>query len=402
MRILLTEGSGLTSREVASRLGELGHEVELLSSSSVCLARFTRHVRAVHRVPPFGDDPVAWLEAAKRVARARHVDVLFPTQEQVTVLAAFAEALGVRTIVPAFAAIRRLQDKVSATETLLEAHVPQPPTLIARTESDLERVASYPMFVKRPISTASSGVRCATDRAALFAAARELGMGAHGLVIQRAAVGRLAMVQAVADHGRVIAHHANVRVREGIGGGASTKESLPASETAALVQRLVSHLQWHGGLSLDAILTGDGPTVIDVNPRLVEPANALLAGVDLVDAMLSLVSGGPPRTQPPSDPGVRSHLLLLAVLGAAAGAHPRRTVARELGQALARRGPYASGTEELTPVRHDPIAALPVALAATCTLAWPRSWRWFNTSSVGAYALTPEGWDRILGVVARP
>jgi predicted ATP-grasp superfamily ATP-dependent carboligase len=45
---------------------------------------------------------------------------------------------------------------------------------------------------------------------------------------------------------------------------------------------------------LDVILTGDGPLVIDVNPRLVEPINALIAGVDLVGAMLELARGGHP------------------------------------------------------------------------------------------------------------
>jgi hypothetical protein len=64
MRILLTEGSGLTSRQVAGRLGALGHEVEILSSAALCLTRFTRHVRAVHAVPRFGLDPFGWLDVA--------------------------------------------------------------------------------------------------------------------------------------------------------------------------------------------------------------------------------------------------------------------------------------------------------------------------------------------------
>jgi hypothetical protein len=64
MRIFLSEGSGITSRQTAQRLGELGHEVELLSSSKLCLSRFTRHVRAVHSVPKFGADPIGWLDAA--------------------------------------------------------------------------------------------------------------------------------------------------------------------------------------------------------------------------------------------------------------------------------------------------------------------------------------------------
>ena len=81
MRILLSDGSGLTSRQVAGRLGSLGHEVEILSSSRLCLTRFTRHVRAVHDVPQFGLDPLGWLAAAERIAGDRKIDLLMPTQE---------------------------------------------------------------------------------------------------------------------------------------------------------------------------------------------------------------------------------------------------------------------------------------------------------------------------------
>ena len=118
MRILLSEGSGLASRQVAGRLGSLGHEVEILSSSKICLTRFTRHVRAVHDVPRFGLDPFGWLAAAERIAVERKIDLLFPTQEQVTVLSARRKYLRVATIVPPFASLARVQDKISAFRTL--------------------------------------------------------------------------------------------------------------------------------------------------------------------------------------------------------------------------------------------------------------------------------------------
>jgi hypothetical protein len=63
------------SRQVATRLGELGHEVELLSSTPLCLSRFTRHVRRVHPVPVFGREPLArraWARAPRGPRRARH------------------------------------------------------------------------------------------------------------------------------------------------------------------------------------------------------------------------------------------------------------------------------------------------------------------------------------------
>ena len=70
-------------------------------------------------------------------------------------------------------------------------------------------------------------------------------------------------------------------------------------------------------LSLDLIVTDEGPLVIDVNPRLVEPMNALLAGVDLVRLMLALASGAHPQAV---GAGARRRALaelLLTVLGVA-------------------------------------------------------------------------------------
>lgn len=47
MRILLTEGAGLTSRQVATQLDQRRHEVAALISDPLCLARFTRHLESL-------------------------------------------------------------------------------------------------------------------------------------------------------------------------------------------------------------------------------------------------------------------------------------------------------------------------------------------------------------------
>lgn len=225
MRILLTEGSGLTSRQVATRLGALGHRVEVLSSTALCLARFTRHVRNIHPVPNFGREPLAWLDAAIDICRQSAIDVLFPTQEQVAILSALQDKIPVRTIVPDFASLLRVQDKISAFRTLAEAGLPQPRTFVLGREDDCAGVDVFPVFVKRPVSTASSGVRRVQTLEELRAATRACGFGGGPLIAQAAARGPLAMIQALADDGRLIAFHANARVREGAGGGASVKEN---------------------------------------------------------------------------------------------------------------------------------------------------------------------------------
>lgn len=396
MRILLTEGSGLTSRQVAGRLGALGHEVEVLSSSKLCLTRFTRHVSAVHGVPRFGLDPFGWLAAAERIAGERNIDLLFPTQEQVTVLSARQKHLRVATIVPPFAGLAQVQDKISAFRTLSAIGTPQPQTVVISDSEDLQRVTTYPVFVKRPVSTASSGVRRAATAEELAAVAREFGLGQSELIAQGQVSGPLAMVQAVAHDGRLIAHHACLRLREGVGGGASLKESIILPGLDEMLARLVAALEWNGALSMDLIVAEDGPVVIDVNPRLVEPANALAAGVDLVAAMLDVAGNLPAQVQPASGAGKRTRQTLLAILGAAEHRGARGAILREAFDAIFARGDYAGAAEELTPIAGDPLAMVPVAAALVATLIHPRLWQKFHAGAVGPYAVTPEAWQEIL------
>jgi ATP-grasp domain len=406
-RVLLTDGSGLTSRQVATRLAALGHEVSALSSSWLVLTRFTRAVRKVYPVPAYGQDPWGWLEAALRIAHREHLDVLFPTQEQVAVLSRAADRLadaGIATAVPAFEALCRVQDKVSAARTLAALDLPVPQTMIAKTEDELGRIDAFPVYLKAPIGTASTSVTRVNDEAELAAATRRIAaadpFSDGGVVVQQALSGQLVMVQSVFNRGRLVASHANLRLREGADGGAASKESVDLPEVREHLSCLGAALGWHGALSLDAIIAGAAVRYIDVNPRLVEPANALLAGTDLVSALLALCRGEHPGAQPPGRAGVRTHQLLLAVLGAAQEGRGRRGVTTELLQAARHEGPYAGSAEELTPIRGDPLSLLPVVAASIATLARPASFHAFTGGAVGAYALTPQAWRRIVAETA--
>jgi len=127
VRVLLSDGSGLTARQCATVLAEAGHEVEVLSPDPLCLCRFTRHVRRVHRVPAYGADPLDWLDAALACYARGGFDVLLPTQEQVAVLSRLAKRLddvGVVTAVPPFDALMCVQDKLSAVATLTRLGLP--------------------------------------------------------------------------------------------------------------------------------------------------------------------------------------------------------------------------------------------------------------------------------------
>lgn len=410
MLIVLSDGAGLTSRQAATVLARAGHQVEALSPGGLCLGRMTRHVRRVHEVPPVGRDPSGWLDAALEVAARRGADLLLPVQEQVAVMALARdriEAAGLATAVPSFGALAQVQDKVSACRALARIGVPQPPSVIAASAAELAGAAgadgkaplALPAFVKTPIGTASAGVRRVSSRGELGRLAAEyeaLGVFAGGgrVLVQQPAAGPLVMVQAVFAGGELVAFHACERVREGAAGGASHKRGRLLPQAREQMGRLGAALTWHGALSADVIDGPGGPVFIDINPRLVEPANALASGVDLTGALVEVAMSGTARPQPDGTPGARTHQLLLAVLGAAQRGR-RRDVAGELADAALCRGSYRDSREELTPGRGDLLAPVPVAVAALATLAWPPAWRQFVGGSAGAYSLTPAAWGEL-------
>jgi biotin carboxylase len=409
MRILLTEGAGLTSRQVATRLDRLGHDVSAAVSDPLCLARFTRHVRKLHRVPNFGEAPLVWFDHLLDAAAGARIDVVFPTQEQVTVLSHQLPRLlsaGLLTAVPPFPSLEQVQDKLSALGTLTRLGVPQPRTAVVQHPSDAADWNSFPAYVKAPVGTGSTGVRRVADAAVLADAVRQFvadGVLADGgVLIQEALTGTFVMAQCVFDTGSLVAFHANRRVQEGANGSAAAKVSIEIPSLRADLARLGQALDWHGALSVDAIVVEAQAFVIDVNPRLVEPGNALAAGTDLVSALLAVALGTNPVATPPSRSGVRTHQLLMALLGAAQRTGRRRSVLAEILRRLARRGVYVDSAEELLPWRGDRrTAVLPVA-AAVATLIRPRMWRAFTDGAVARYALTAPGWRQLRNIAPLP
>jgi hypothetical protein len=403
MFVLLSDGAGLAARQSATLLSQAGHRVEALSPDPLCLCRLTRQVRKVHRVPGLGADPLGWLEAALEVAGRRQADILLPVQEQVAVMSLARERIagaGLLTAVPDFAALAQVQDKVAAFRTLGQLGLPQPRACVATSREALESTDELPAFVKTAVGTASAGVRRVATRDELRRHAADLDYH-DGVLIQQPAIGPLIMVQSVFASGQLVAFHACERVREGAGGGASHKRGVSLPEVRAHTDALGTALNWHGALSADVILTAEGPLFIDINPRLVEPVNAFVSGVDLIGALVEAARSGTGTPQPPGHPGVRTHQTLLAILGVAARSGRRRDILRELLRALTRSGHYRHSTEELTPVRWpgtgiDPVTAIPAAAAALATLIRPAAWHHFAAGATSAYSLSPAAWRALL------
>ncbi|GAA1553113.1 ATP-grasp domain-containing protein [Kribbella hippodromi] len=405
LRVLLTEATSASAREVLTVLGRHGHTVDVLHTGGVSLTARSRWVRRRYSSPPFAADPIAYLDRLREVLTSTEYDVVLPTHEQLVALSRFADEFGALAglAVPPFAAVRVLQDKAAAADLLDRLGLPQPATRLVHSAAELLATDLLPAYIKLPVATSSRGVWLAEDAAQLTEiadlSAVRANFAAGGVVlIQQPLSGSLLLVQAVYDHGRLVGAHTAIRRREGVQGSASAKESVRRPDVIEHLIRLGEELRWHGPLSIDAILDEeDQPRYIDVNPRLVEPVNAELAGAQLVDRWLTVSRGGKPGPLPVAHPGVRTHMLLMAILRHAEVGRGRRAIVRELLAAVRRRGWYAGSTEELLPLREDRIGAAFLIAITACLLISPALWKPLGGSGVPPHTLTPEGWHRLVG-----
>jgi predicted ATP-grasp superfamily ATP-dependent carboligase len=401
-KILLSEGSSLSSREAITALGLAGHRVELVSSDPMCLGRFSRFVTRVHRAPASGADPDGYLAAVIETVKTAGIDVLMPVQEQAYLFAAARKQLpsGLGIALADFEAFEQVQSKASFADLLTQLNVPQPQTDIIRSADEFAADRPYPFFVKTAFGTASAGVwrvRDAQQRDALLLQLEAQNAFTEGLLVQTAVTGSLERTQAVFDRGRLVASHIYRQVVEGPGGGDVLKISVVSAEVRRTVEQIGQALNWHGALSFDYIRDDatKTPHFIDANPRLVEPMNAWFSGVDLPGALLRVSLGETPPTQRDGREGVLTRLGLMGLLDAARQRNRRRDILREIGLLASGSGRYRGSREELVPLLTDPWCAIPLSVVVARLLRAPQAAATFSSTAVAAYSLTPAAIHRL-------
>ena len=148
----------------------------------------------------------------------------------------------------------------------------------------------------------------------------------QAFMVQQPAEGDYCVVQAVFQHGRLLAAHCYTARARGVGGSAHARESVWHAEVVDDVARLGTTLAWHGALHMEYFVdqaTGRRQ-YLEANPRIGETMNATWAGVNLCEVLVQVSLDRDIAPLPPSQPGIRTHSLMMSLLGAAergAGRH---------------------------------------------------------------------------------
>jgi hypothetical protein len=404
LRILVPEGSSTSAREAITILGLAGHHVEVCDPSPWCLARYSRFVRKFHRCPGLRTDPAGFLAFVEQLLAARQFNVLLPTHEQGFLFARVQERLAGRIALalPSFENYRAAHSKASFSRLLDRLGLPQPPTKIVKSESELRKAIRFPSMVKTSVGTASRGIWFVRGEGDLVEALRDLaanGAYADEVLVQDLVAGTTEKAQSVFWRGHLIGFHAYRQVAAGVGGGEAIKQSVSRPAVRGYLEKIGAQLDWHGALSVDIIMPDDStvPLLIDCNPRLVEPVNAWRSGTDLVALLLLISQGETPEPLPDGREGVRTHLAMQALLGLASRGGTRRDIFGECWRLMAGSGAYSCSSEEMTPVGLDWISAVPLVMTAALLLASPQSAIKLARGGFGAHLLDLKSIRKIEG-----
>jgi predicted ATP-grasp superfamily ATP-dependent carboligase len=399
IRILLSEGSSTNVREMITALGQAGYTMDICDPNPLCMGRFSRYIRRVYRCPTSGSDPVGYLKFIIRLLKQQAYDVLFPANEQAYLFAWAKDYLTplVGLAVADFSAFNRLQTKAAFMQLLDEIGLPHPLTRIAHTWPEIEEAAAFftaPCYLKTSYGTASTGVwRIEREPALPEIKARlseqQLLDGQTEFLVQAAAVGKFEQSHAIFDRGHLLALHCTRRLLEGAQGGATLKMGVNRPLVRQHFEAIGRHLAWHGSLSIDYFWdeqTGQ-PAYIDANPRITEPMNAVVNGINLADLQVQLSLGREISAFPPIQTALKSHNAIQAVLGAAGRRRSRLDVLREMGRVVLKKGIYRDSREGMTPVWQDAPSLLPLAVVLTGLLLDPRSEQQLTLKTIANYSL---------------
>ena len=406
LRVLIPEGSSTSGREAITILGLAGHHVEICDPSPWCLSRYSRFVRKFHRCPPLRTDPAGFLAFVEGLIASGRFDVLLPTHEQGLLFARVQARLAgkIAVALPSFDSYRTAHSKAGFGRLLDRLGLPQPPTRILKSQSEPRGATRFPAVVKTSVGTASRGITFVHNESELASALHSLDAGgafADEMLVQDMIAGTTEKAQSVFCRGQLVGFHAYRQVAPGVGGGEAIKQSVSRPVVRGYLEKIGAELGWHGALSVDYIMPDDGagPLFIDCNPRLVEPFNAFQSGTDLVTLLLRVSQGETPAVLPEGRAGVLTHLAMQALLGLASRGGSRRDVAKEFGRLLDHGGPYAGSSEELTPLSHDGLGAVPVGMTMALLLASPTLATRLASGGFGAHLLDVrcireiESWD---------
>lgn len=357
VKVLILNGTSAAAVQALTVLNPQRYAIHVCDSNPKCWCRFHRHCTRFFQSPLLGANPEAFFAFIMQRLKSEPYDVILAVHEEGLLLAKyrhlFKEYAGL--LISDAEAYNTVMNKELCLKRAQSLGISIPPTVFTRTIDEVTQEIQYPLYVKLPYGTSSSGVKRITSFKELAAQFPNLDIS-NGFILQKEISGDLCVIQSIFVDGKLIASHQYLALAKGFGGGASRRLSVDTDDLREYAKVLGADLRWNGPLMLDFIRDHDTGIayLIEGNPRIGETYNAFLAGLPICEIIIAISLGKPVIDPFHSRAGVYSHQMTTEVTAAI---KRDETLIRKwiiAFSALARWGKYRPSREELIHPLSDP------------------------------------------------
>jgi predicted ATP-grasp superfamily ATP-dependent carboligase len=329
LRVLITSTRTPHALAAVRSFGEKGWEVTAGDSTRLSMGKFSRFVTKRLLYPPMTERPTQFVEALLHEVSTTKYDLIFPTFEEIFLIARFRKQFAEHTTVllSDYDDFMRIHHKTSLTNLSRELGVPVPPTVQPADLAEMEALAEelpYPAVIKLPDVNNSLGLSFAENANELKKKYAKLVKffrlsGRRMPLIQKKIEGDLIFSLFLADRGETVGTliYKPIRMFPEGNGTAFYRESIRNQVAEKSGAALIEKLKWHGFIGFDFIVDNDTgkPYLIDANPRP-NPAyqTGLGAGVDFTQMSIDMATGNEPEPNLEPREGVRFKTLFVETI----------------------------------------------------------------------------------------
>ena len=334
------------------KLADAGHEVFAADDTELAPGSHSKYLSDHFVTASPRRETEEFVDDGERIADEASIDLVLPAFEEAFYLATQHQRLNraVRLFTPPFATLARLHDKATFQRLVTRLGLPTPETIVATSDEELRTALErFPRYFARA-AFSRGGVSLLTNSGPL-AGTVEISdctpTPASPWLVQEFVDGPTVCTYSTVQDGRVTAHCMYRIPRQWKHSTGIGFESMDGTESLAVIEPIVAERGYTGQVSFDFVVTDEGLTLIECNPRATD-GPLLMSSEQLAEGILE--SGGETSTVPAG----QEVQLDLALIGGGFSDHLRR-LPETIGD-LARVHDAGDGW-------HDPLPTMYSALA---------------------------------------
>ncbi len=285
MKVLITSSRMPFALGMVRQLAAAGHDVYAADDYGQALGNHSKYLSGRFVYPSPRDETEAFIDEIERILTEQSIDVLIPAFEEAFYLSAQLERLqrAATIFVAPFQALARLHDKSAFQKLVADLGLPVPETVVATSDAELaSAIERFPRYFGRAVFS-RGGVDLLTNTGPLAGALSPADVHptpTEPWVMQPFVEGETVCTYSTVHSGRVTSHLMYRIPRQWHHSTGIQFESIDATESLRLIEPIAAELNYTGQMSFDFLVTDDGLSFVECNPRATD--GALLLSADQI------------------------------------------------------------------------------------------------------------------------